>query len=72
MPDNLLTIPDVMLALHLSRSSVFKLVQSGELRVTYFGRRLLFRPQDVEALVARRAENPRRARKPIGSTGAPG
>lgn len=65
MTDRLLTIADVMNALQLSRSTVFNLVRARELRPTFFGRRLLFRPQDVTAMVERRAQDPRRARQRI-------
>lgn len=66
MTDRLLTVADVMNALQLSRSTVFRLVRAGDLPATFFGRRLLFRPQDVAAMVTRRAQDPRRARQPIG------
>lgn len=66
MTDRLLTVADVMDALRLSRSTVFRLLRAGELRATFFGRRLLFQPQDVAAMVTRRAQDPRRARRPIG------
>ena len=67
MMDRLLTVADVMDALQLSRSTVFRLVRAGELPPTFFGRRLLFRPQDVAAVVRRRAQDPRRARQHIAA-----
>jgi excisionase family DNA binding protein len=62
----LLTLSEVMDALRVSRSTVFRLVRTGELRATFFGRRLLFRQADVGAMVARRVRDQRRARQPIG------
>jgi len=62
----LLTLSEVMDALRVSRSTVFRLVRTGELRATFFGRRQLFRQADVAAMVARRVRDQRRARQPIG------
>ena len=66
-PHNLLTVPEVMDVLRVSRHTVRNLVQAGELVPVHFGRRVLFRRADVAALITHRAADPVRARQPLAA-----
>lgn len=53
MPTNLLTVRDVMNRLKVARSSVYRLVDRGELHPIKMGRSVRFDEQDVEAYIER-------------------
>jgi excisionase family DNA binding protein len=55
-PKLLLTIPQVAAALSLGRSTVYELVQRGELPVVHIGRAVRVRFTDLEKWVAEQAE----------------
>ncbi len=49
--DYLLTASEVMRALHIGRTTLYRLIGEGKLVGTYVGRSIRFRPQDVRALI---------------------
>jgi excisionase family DNA binding protein len=49
----LLGVAEVSRMLGVSRATVYRLVGSGDLPVVKIGDRTLFRPSDLEALIAR-------------------
>jgi excisionase family DNA binding protein len=50
-PDRLYTILEVADVLHMSRSYIYLLVASGQLRTVRIGRSLRIRPEDVQAYI---------------------
>jgi excisionase family DNA binding protein len=52
----LLTINELRQALRVSRATIYKLVNSGELRAVRVGERLRFRPEDVDRYLERDRE----------------
>ncbi len=53
--EHLLTTADVMHSLRVSRSKLYLMVATGELRAVHMGRKMLFRKRDVNALIEKRA-----------------
>lgn len=53
MPDPLVKVEDVAKRLGVNPIYVYKLVESGDIRYTRLGRRLKFRPEDVEDYISR-------------------
>ena len=49
----LLTVNELAQTLKVSRGSVYKLVNSGEVRAVRVGERLRFRPSDVDSYLER-------------------
>ena len=63
--ERLLSPQEVMRSLQVGRSKFYLMVASGELPAVRFGRMLRFRPQDVQALIEKRAAQ---AQKPKAHT----
>jgi excisionase family DNA binding protein len=49
----LMTVPEVLQRLHLSRSALYALVRGGALPLVKLGNATRFDPADVEAFIAR-------------------
>ncbi len=62
--EQLLTMEDVMQSLRVSRSKLYLMVATGELRVVRMGRKMLFRPRDVNALIEKRAAEGQKRKVP--------
>lgn len=58
--EKLLTVNEVIEITRLSRSKLHQEVRAGELRAVKFGRRTLFRAQDVQAYIDRHVSGPDR------------
>ncbi len=67
-PDRLLTINEVAVLLHVSRSLLYRLIRTGALPTVRILHALRFRWQDVEDYVNRRAAGGRRGRKKKGTS----
>ena len=52
-PTSLLTIAELAQLLGIGRTTVYRLVKTGELRAVRVGERLRFRPEDVNAYLER-------------------
>ena len=52
-PTSLLTIAELAQLLGIGRTTVYRLVNTGELRAVRVGERLRFRPEDVNAYLQR-------------------
>jgi len=52
-PTSLLTIAELARLLGIGRTTVYRLVNTGELRAVRVGERLRFRPEDVNAYLER-------------------
>ncbi len=53
--EQLLTTEEVMHSLRVSRSKIYLMVATGELRALRMGRKMRFRKRDVQALIEKRA-----------------
>ncbi len=53
--EQLLTVDEVMRSLRVSRSKLYLMVATGELRAMHMGRNLRFRKRHVQALIEKRA-----------------
>jgi excisionase family DNA binding protein len=53
MAKDLLTLKDVMTRLKLSRATIYRLIEQGELHPFKIGHSLRFEEQDLAALIAR-------------------
>jgi len=58
MHDELLTLKDVMTRLKLSRATIYRLIEQGELRPFKIGHSLRFEESDLAAFIARKKDNP--------------
>jgi excisionase family DNA binding protein len=52
MTDKLLTLAEVMAVLSVSRPTVYRLIERGELKAVKIGTALRFRDSDVQAFIA--------------------
>ncbi len=57
MLKNLLTLKDVMTRLQLSRATIYRLIEQGELHPFKIGHSLRFEEQDLTTLIARMKES---------------
>ncbi|MNK66967.1 Helix-turn-helix domain protein [compost metagenome] len=58
MREDLLTLKDVMSRLKLSRATIYRLIEQGELKPFKIGQSLRFEEQDLAAFIARKKEPP--------------
>ncbi|MGA2360886.1 MAG: helix-turn-helix domain-containing protein [Candidatus Aminicenantales bacterium] len=54
--NNLISVPELCAMLKISRSTLYRHLQAGELRAVKLGRRRLFRPKDIDAFVRKHLE----------------
>jgi excisionase family DNA binding protein len=52
----LLTVPELCDTLRITRTTAYRLVNSGQLRTVIVGERIRFRPEDVDAYLERERE----------------
>lgn len=58
MENDLLTIKDVMTRLKLSRATIYRLIERGDLHPFKIGHSLRFEEQDLQAFIARQKGQP--------------
>lgn len=58
MQDELLTLKDVMSRLKLSRATIYRLIEQGELRPFKIGHSLRFEERDLADFIARKKDHP--------------
>lgn len=58
MRNELLTLKDVMSRLKLSRATIYRLIEQGELKPFKIGHSLRFEEQDLAAFIARKKQPP--------------
>jgi len=53
-PENLLTVSDVAARLALSKKSIYRLIETGELKAVRFGNTVRIHPDDLRAFINER------------------